>query len=177
MIKASLILLLSIIFFDCQAKVEEQSLNDDPPEDMPQEMPSDFDFSLQFGIQKKNEINTFEGKLTKDLIADGTVTDDLILTEEEMKDIYERMLEIKIVETKDFTPEHINGEVCTQELHEEDEWTIRINGETLTHSISGSFCEPTDDAKQFFDLRDEVFNKIKRKDAYKSLPESRGGYE
>lgn len=167
------LILLSIVLFACQPKGEEQALYDSPP----QEMPSDFNFSLQFGIQKKNEINTFEGMLTKDLIADGVATGDLILTEEEMEDIYERMREIKIAEPKDFTPEPVNGEVCTQEPYEEDEWNIVINGETITHSISGSFCEPTADAKQFIELRNEVVNQIKRKVEYKSLPKSRGGYE
>ena len=132
--KAGLIL-LSIVLFACQPKGEEQ-IN---KEGMPEEMPSDFNFSIQFGIQKKNEINTFEGKLTKDLIADGVATGDLILTEDEMEEIYERMREIKIAEPKDFTPEPVNGEVCTQEPHEEDEWIIVVNRETLTHSISGNF--------------------------------------
>ncbi|MDN3451699.1 hypothetical protein QMA09_15985 [Planococcus sp. APC 3906] len=165
--------MLSIVLFACQPKGEEHSNKDG----MPEEMPNDFNFSLQYGIQKKNEINTFEGKLTKDLIADGVATADLILTEDEMEEIYERMREIKITETKDFTPGPINGEICTQEPHEEDEWHIVINGETLTHSISGSFCEPTDDAKQFIELRNEVVNEIKSKVAYKSLPEPRGGCE
>ncbi|MBB5181149.1 hypothetical protein HNQ44_002614 [Planomicrobium koreense] len=170
--KAGLIL-LSFVLFACQPKEEEQSIKDG----MPEEMPSDFNFSLQFGIQQKNEINTFEGKLTKDLIADGVATSDLILTEDEMEDIYVRMREIKIAEPKDFTPEPVNGEVCTQEPHEEDEWNIVINDETLPHSISGSFCEPTDDAEQLIKLRNEVVNEIKRKEEYKSFPESRGGYE
>ncbi|HSP23355.1 MAG TPA: hypothetical protein VLQ20_13620 [Planococcus sp. (in: firmicutes)] len=179
------LLFLSIGLFGCQQSGEGEELkneiientNGSTAQNLPKLMPGDFDFSIQFDVQKKNEMNTFVGMVTKDLIADGIASSDLILTEEEMEDIYRKMVEIKITEPKEFTPEPINGEVCTQEPYEEDEWNIVINGETLTHLISGSFCEPTDDAKQLIELRNYVFNIVKSKDEYNSLPESHGGYE
>lgn len=144
---------------------------------IPKDMPSDFDFSIQFGVQKRNEINTFDGTITKDLIANGTATTELILTEEEMQNVFKKMNEINIAETKEFVPKSINGIVCVQEPHEEDEWKITINGETITHLISGEYCELTNDAKQLIELRNYVFKIIKSKSEYKSLPESKGGYE
>ncbi|MBM7663518.1 hypothetical protein JOC85_004396 [Bacillus mesophilus] len=183
----NLSLILSLIFLSigllgCQQSGKEEDLNNEisknvnssNTQNMPKDMPSDFDFSIQFGVQKKNEINTFEGTVTKDLIADGSATTELILTEEEMKDIYEKMQNINIAETKEYTPEPIN---CFQEPHGEDEWKIIINGETITHLISGKYCEPTSDAKQLIELRNYVFHIIKSKDEYKSLPESKGGYD
>lgn len=163
----------------CQQSGKEEDKNGTNPTtlNMPKVMPSDFDFSIQFGVQKKNEINTFEGTVTKDLIVDGTATTELILTEEEMKDIYEKMLEINIMEPKEFIPEPINGTVCMQEPYGEDKWKIIINGETLTHLISGKYCEPTKDGKQLIELKNYVFNIINSKDEYKSLPESNGGYQ
>ena len=165
----------------CQQNDEEGALNNElyksvNTQNMPKDMPNDFDFSIQFGVQKKNEINTFEGTVTKDLIADGTATTELNLTEEEMQDIYGKMQEINIAETKGFTPEPVNGVVCMQRPYEKDKWKIIINGETFTHLISGENCEPTNDAKQLIELRNYVFNIIKSKDEYKSLPESKGGY-
>ncbi|WP_277585235.1 hypothetical protein [Psychrobacillus antarcticus] len=186
--KLSLILsliFLSIGLLGCQQNGEENESNNEvsknitnsPTKNMPKDMPSDFDFSIQFGVQKKNEINTFEGTVTKDLIADGTATTEVILTEEEMKDIYKKMQEINIVETKEFTPEPINGMLCKQQPYEKDKWEIIINGETIKHLISGEDCEPTNDAKQLIELRNYVFNIIKSKGEYKSLPESNGGYQ
>ena len=190
MILKKLSLILSLIFLSigllgCQKSGKEEELNneisknvaDSTTQNMPKNIPSDFDFSIQFGVQKKNEINTFEGTVTKDLIADGTATTELILTEEEMKDIYEKMQEINIAETKEFTPEPINGTVCMQKPYEEDVWKIIIDDETITQLISGEYCEPTNDAKQLIELRNYVFNIIKSKGEYKSLPESKGGYE
>ncbi len=115
--------------------------------------------------------------MTKDLIADGTATAEVTLTEEEMKAIYGKMKEINIVETKEFIPEPVNETMCNIEPHEDDKWEIIINGETITHSVSGAYCEPTDDTEQLIGLRNYVFSIIRGKEAYKELPESSGGYE
>lgn len=148
---------------------------------MPEDMPNDFGFSVLFGIGKKNEVNTFKETVTKDLIEDGTATVNVALTQEEMNEIYERMKErmkeIKINEKKELVPEPINESICSQEPYEEDEWKITINGKTITHSVSGTYCEPTDDAKQLLELRKFVFSKIKSKEQYIGLPDSKGGYE
>ncbi|MER2263009.1 MAG: hypothetical protein ABS934_13435 [Psychrobacillus sp.] len=190
MILKKLSLILTLIFLSigllgCQQSGKEKESNNEisknvpnsPTKNMPKDMPNDFDFSIQFGVHKKNEINTFEGTVTKDLIVDGTATTEVMFTEEEMKDIYKKMQEINIVETKEFTPEPINGMFCKQEPYEKDKWEITINGETITHFISGEDCEPTDDAKQLIELRNYVFNIIKSKVEYKSLPEPSGGYQ
>ncbi|MGE7667185.1 hypothetical protein ACQKMN_15895 [Ureibacillus composti] len=152
-------------------------LNSTTQNDMPKNMPDDFDFSIQFGVQKKNEINTFESTVTKDLITEGTATTEITLTEEEMNDIYEKMKEINIVETKKFTPEPVNGTICAQEPYGEDEWNIIMNGKAIKHFISEEYCAPTNDAKQLIELRNYVFNIVKSKDEYKALPEPKGAYQ
>jgi len=144
---------------------------------MPEDMPNDFGFSVLFGIGKKNKFNTFKETVTKDLIEDGTTTVDLVLTEEEMNEIYERMKEINIRETKELVPKPINDSICSQEPYEEDEWKITINGETITHSVSGTYCEPTNDAIQLIELRKFVLSKIESKEQYIELPDSKGGYD
>ena len=164
---------LSISLFGCQTDDKKAHTAN---HNLSKEMPNDFNFSVQFGVEKKNEINTFDGTVTKDLIQDGTITIDLIFTKEEMKAIYEKMVEVNIGETKDFIPKSINGIVCMQEPHADDEWKIVINGKTITHSFSGEYCEPTKDAKQLIDLRNEVFAIIKGKSPYQSLPNTKGGY-
>ncbi|WP_391209342.1 hypothetical protein [Psychrobacillus sp. L4] len=150
--------------------------NESTVQTMPKDMPIDFGFSIQFGVGKNNEINTFEGTVTKDLIADGITTAAVTFTDEEMGEIYEKMKEVNIVETKKLTPESIDGTICIQEPHEEDEWKITFDGETITHSVSGAFCEPTNDAKQLLELRNYVFSIIRCKQEYIELPESKGGY-
>lgn len=136
-------------------------------------IPGDFDFKVTFGVQKKNEINTYEDTVTKDLIAAGTATINLTLTLDEMTDIYEKMKVINVSETKQFIP-HSN---CFREPYSEDEWQITMNGETFSHIISEQYCVQTADAKEMIELRQYIFSMVNSKEEYKALPEAEGGYE
>lgn len=171
-----LIMAIALVFAGC-GKNPSSKESSSTTQTMPEEMPKDFGFSVSFGIGKKNEINTFKDTVTKDLIEDGTITADITLTDEEMAEIYESMKEINVIGAKKFVPKPLNEEICMKVPYEEDEWTITLNGETITHAISGTYCEPTKDAKQFLELRNYVFNKVKNKDIYRKLPESTGGYD
>ena len=141
---------------------------------MPEEMPSDFDFLVQFGVQSKNEINTFDNIVIKDLIAEGTASTEISFTKEEMKKIYQKMREINIMEPKELIPEKIN---CMQTPYGEDKWKVKLNGETQTLYWNGEYCETTDDAKQLIELRNYILDIVKSKDEYKKLPEAKGGYQ
>lgn len=170
------IFFLTIVLVGCQTNGNEVPLSSGSTttdQKIPEKMPSDFYFSVSFGVGKRNEINTFNGTVTKDLISDGTKTIKLKFEEEEMQAIYEKMKEMKINETKVFMPK--GG--CSQDPYEEDEWKIQIDGETIMLYISGEYCDPTDDAKQLIKLRNYIFSIVKSKNAYQSLPKPRGGYE
>jgi hypothetical protein len=54
----------------------------------------DFNLSLRYGILARNELNTFENTITKDLILDGTVTIPLSLAQAELDSIEGRMEQI-----------------------------------------------------------------------------------
>jgi len=155
------ILLLTLILSACGRFVSPA---------VPEEMPEDFDFSLAYGVGKKNEINTFKGRVTKDLIEDGSAEVDISFSDEEMADIYEKMKDIKVLEKKNFKSK------CQAEPREETEWKITLDGETITHSIE-EFCEPVGDAKQFLDLQHDIVDIVEAKEEYQSLPEVEGGYD
>ncbi|GAB2671768.1 hypothetical protein ACFQWB_13315 [Paenibacillus thermoaerophilus] len=141
---------------------------------LPEKMPPDFAFSLEFGINGRNAVNTFDHTVTKDLIAGGVVTANIALTTEELEQIYERMRKINIADSKKLIPDR---KTCLQTPHGTDKWNIRINGNTITHQWSGEYCNPTPDALQLGELRDFVFELVKAKDEYKRLPEATGGYD
>jgi hypothetical protein len=153
--------------------LNDMSENTKEENNMPDEMPKDFNFIVQFGHQFKNEINTFEDSVTKDLIADGTATISIFLTKEEMSAIYEKMKDINIMAPKKLVPDKTN---CMQTPHGEDKWEIRLNGETKTHYWNGEYCETTNDAEQLIELRNYILNMVKSMDEYKKLPEARGAY-
>lgn len=137
---------------------------------MPEQMPEDFNFSIHYGIGKKNVIDTFESIVVKDLIENGTAEVKISFTDEEMSDIYDKMEEINVLGKKKFTSQ------CESEPYEETEWTIMLNGERVTHYIK-EYCDPTKDAEQFLSLRNYVVDKIENKEAYKNLPNAKGGYD
>lgn len=153
-----------ILLVGCQKKTENV---------LPEEMPADFNFKVQFGINKRNSINTYDNTVTKDLIVGGTASTALQLTEDDMRAIYEEMKEIHIGTPKKLIPQS----TCKQIPYSEDEWHITVDGQTFDYSVSQQFCELTKDGKKLLALREQIWNIVREKPAYQELPEARGGYQ
>ncbi len=166
-----LLAVLLLIMTGCGAETDSKESNS-----MPKEMPDMFDFIVRFGYGdvNKNEINTYQDTVTKDLVTKGTATANITLTMEEMHSIYGKMREINIMGTKELAPANMN---CSQVPYSEDSWKITINGETKTFTWSDENCETTDDAAQLLELRNFIQHIVAGKEAYKALPESEGGYD
>lgn len=143
---------------------------------MSKEMPGTFDFMVRFGYGtvNKNEINTFQDTVTKDLIMNGTASAQITLTKEEMRSIYNQMREINIMGEKVLAAAN---QTCERVPYSEDIWEININGETKTLTWTDRFCTQTSDMEQLLELRNFVDQIVKTKEEYKKLPESEGGYD
>ncbi|OBZ13157.1 MULTISPECIES: hypothetical protein [Bacillales] len=143
---------------------------------MPKDMPGNFDFMVRFGYGEvnKNEINTFQGTVTKDLIMNGTASAKVTFTLEEKRSIYAKMREINIMGAKELMPASVGCEVVP---YSEDSWEINVNGETKIFTWTDKHCEITNDAKQMLELRSFIQQIVEAKEEYKKLPESEGGYE
>ena len=55
---------------------------------------SNLNLIFRYGIGARNELDTFQGTYTKDMIRDLPITVNLALSEEEMDRIYQKMVEI-----------------------------------------------------------------------------------
>lgn len=154
----------------------EQKMVVEERSDMPQEMPDDFDFIVSFGYGEhtKNEIDTFEDTVTKDLIINGSATANLIFTLDEMQSIYEKMREINIMDMKGLAPNELN---CSQVPYNEDTWEISVDGKSNTLTWSDKHCDISKDAKELLELRLFVQHIVEEKDTYKQLPKAKGGYD
>lgn len=141
---------------------------------MPETMPADFAFSVRFGITGKNEVNTFNGTVTKDLVIKGTAQAELVLTDSEMADIYARLRTINIYRELNLEPDMRN---CTKTPFGEEHWQIRLDGEERSFYWDEENCEITADAEQLKELRSYIFELVKSKPAYLELPEAVGGYD
>ncbi len=140
---------------------------------LPSEMPNDFNFSINFGVEGKNSINTFNDTIQKDLVTDGIVTTRLQLTKNEMTMIYNKMREINIFELKALEPSKLD---CLQTPFETDKWTIIVDGKIANIEWSNQHCVVTNDAKKLLNLRQTVFELAKSKKEYQKLPKVKGGY-
>lgn len=165
--------MINQVELDVEGKIKEFIGIDNNGDPMPGEMPDDFAFSVAFGVGSKNRVDTFNNRVTKDLISDGTVTIDLELSEEEMTEIYQLMRDINIMNIGQLIPKSD----CRLEPHDTDIWRIQVNGEIQEFTWTNQYCELTKDAQELLDLRNQIYFIVKAKDEYKALPEATGGYK
>ncbi|OMF96545.1 hypothetical protein BK147_14130 [Paenibacillus sp. FSL R7-0337] len=172
------LLLAVLLIAGCSTNKDAQPAPEQPEVlgEMPEDMPADFDFFVRYGYGEvtKNEINTYQDTVVKDLIMNGTATADITLTEDEMRSIYERMRGIGIMGKLALVP---LKQGCAVVPYQEDSWRITVNGFTRNWSWSGGKCELTEDAEQLLELRTFIAEIVAGKEEYQALPEAEGGYD
>jgi len=126
---------------------------------------------FKFGVAERNELNTFNGTFTKDLIMDGTITTRLILPQEELSQIQKRLSDIGFFDFPDTFPSR--GAVTPRE-----DYYIKVqNGSTVKEVTwySDSMSDTrTENLRQLYSL---LTDKIMEKIEYKLLPPAKGGYQ
>ncbi len=142
---------------------------------MPASMPSDFNFSVSYGYgdRTKNEINTYADTVTKDLIMNGAASAKIALSDDEMREIYAKMIEMDMMAAKKLPKK--NG--CFQTPSNEESWKVTVNGVTTSFTWTDEYCVMTDDADQLLALRRFIHGIVEAKAAYKALPAAEGGYD
>ncbi len=140
-------------------------------EKMPSTMPDDFNFSLQYGFEAKNELNTFDSTYTKDLIETGEIMTEFKLTSGELEALYDEMVHAEILTT----PNNVSDPCVAP--HETNKMSLLLDGETYDFDWVTSECPKAADQKlkQFTDfLHHEI---VTNRTEYKELPDVVGGYD
>jgi hypothetical protein len=148
-----------------------------------EQMPSDFNFSISFGIGRKNKIDTYEGTFTKDLIIDGTETISFLIQADKMREMYEAFIELEIYKL----PDDINADtpIGDTALHitpdAQYSLTYTLNSETKTVSCddggpwnADGLPETRDRLVEFIDFVSEY---IYGTEEYKNMKPAEGGYQ
>ncbi|PKM77290.1 MAG: hypothetical protein CVU90_08265 [Firmicutes bacterium HGW-Firmicutes-15] len=144
---------------------------------------NEFNFLLQYGISARNQIDTFNGTYTKDLISAGTKTIKLRFNDTELSDIKKQMQQISILDYPEkFVPEtnryvtpnitynlKINIDGTTKEIHWEDYNCFDIDG-------IAKLVEPVE-ATKLRNVMGNIITIIEQKEEYKKLPQPVGGYD
>ncbi|MEN6461145.1 MAG: hypothetical protein ABFC94_07240 [Syntrophomonas sp.] len=144
---------------------------------------NEFNFILQYGILAKNQIDTFNGTYTKDLISAGTKTIKLRLTDTELSDIKEDMEQICILDYPEkFTPE-INRYVTPNITYH-----LKINIDGISKEVhwedyncfdTPEIAKPVEpvEATKLRNALIKIIKIIEQKEEYKKLPQPVGGYD
>lgn len=129
-----------------------------------------FEFHLKYGVGKKNEINTKNQELVKDLQNGEMVTvSDFQFSEEELNRIYKAMI------FANYLSEVNLSDSCNQKPYESYELTVWINsGE---RHFEWTECDKSPDGKKMSAMKDQILETLKQNETYKALPLSKGSNE
>lgn len=147
------------------------------PNQMPKEMPADFNFEFRYGIGAKNELNTFTGQYTKDLIAAGTATTSLTLSAEEMAQIYYEMQKMNIMGYPEIyepgTIAFLQPEVTPYSTYY---FKLSYGGQTKEITWHDKNLANVDGARNMRSLAATINHIVEAKAEYQELPPAEGGY-
>jgi hypothetical protein len=141
----------------------------DKPTPPPETPSADFNFVFRYGVGAKNELNTFSGTYTKDMVMDPSITTSLVLSESERATIYQKINEIGLLKN-DIVPNKGNIYVtpCSN-------YSLKVRADNVEKEISWDDCRGEINEK-LQELTDHIISVIQSNEAYKNLPAAKGGY-
>ncbi len=130
----------------------------------------DFGFVLKYGVNRKNEINTLEGNLVKDL-QDGTTaeTAEFRLPQAKLQSIYRELVLTGYEQDKTLT------EACNIKPAVSYELLVQMNGSE--RKFAWSECDQSADGKGMTALAQHIISEVQEGEYYQALPETKGYYE
>lgn len=143
-------------------------------------MVSNFNLIFRYGVGAKNELDTFKGIYTKDLITDAPISTQLILSPEELNKIYQKMKDINFFDYPEkFTISIPPGSIIEMTTPYPS-YYFKVQYDLKMKEVlweRDDIVSPLD--KRTIKLR-ELINVIKEiiesKEEYKKLPLPKGGY-
>lgn len=129
-----------------------------------------FEFVLKYGVNLKNEINTMDKKLVKDL-QNGEVVEisDYQLTAQERGQIYKEMVLANYLDEQELSTQ------CNRKPAVSYDLSVLINGGERHYQWTE--CQNTDDDGQMTELAQAIIKIVQAGSIYKQLPEVKGYYE
>jgi len=180
-------LIIVLSFASCSEKPEDTSLQQSaiPLEYINSYLSvskrNDFNFIFRYGVGAKNELNTFQGTYTKDMILADPVTTNLSLTPDEMDVISKKMIEIDFFSyPKDFKIVVPEGE-SYRIVHPSSSYYFRVEYQSevteLTWDNKDFFVFYKDEkADRLVELIKLIIKIIEARKEYQELPPPAGRY-
>lgn len=139
---------------------------------------SNFNLIFKYGVGARNELDTFEGTYTKDMVSDPPVKIKMSLSREETDRIYQKMLEIDFFDYPDkFSVTLSTGEpIGTVTPCSKYYFKVANNSKIKELSWDDCITNKNERADKLRELIKYIENIIKSRTEYKKLPIPRGGY-
>lgn len=137
---------------------------------IPTSMPADFAVSLQYGVDGKNSINTYNNTITKDLVENGLTSIEYIPSKEELETIYKTIVKYDLYK---INKPLVNKNVSVDE-NQEFILNFTINGEDYhVYGDSSMYnLKYNKPAKNYSSFINYMVSYIESTSAYQSLPNS-----
>ncbi len=144
----------------------------------PPPSPSNFNLILKYGVGARNELNTFNGTYTKDMVSDPSITVNLSLSKEELDRIYQKMVEIDFFDYPDKfsitpSPGESYGIVTPYYSYY---FKVEYNSEIKELWWEDEITNKDEKADKLRELIKLIWDIIESKEEYKKLPEPTSGY-
>ena len=172
--KAAILLLIALVLpFSACGKAEpftqeSESAPEETAVSLPDAMPEDFAvrFETWFVPERKNVLDTFEGKIEKDLVEDGRAEAVFTPSEPLREELYETIRESGIASIRRSMTSHV--------LATGDE---RVSCEPLSCWRAWFYRETVPDAGRFAAFCEKMNELLRSLPEFRALPEPRGAYE
>ena len=142
-----------------------------PTSPLPTPIPQSTTFNLifKYGVEAKNELNTFDQTYTRDMVMDPSVTIKFKLTDNELAGIYQKLNDLKLFsESTKSIEENMMVMPCSSYYLK-----VQINSEQKELSWNNCRGRISDKFQQFTNY---VIQIIESKEEFKKLPTPQGGY-
>lgn len=173
-----LLVMVSFSATGCQSASRESHKTE-----LPKTMPADFGFSAAYGVAAKNQIDTFKGTFTKDIVSPSkpNPTVQLRLTAGELGRLYSELASMHILDYPSQLPppeDRVAKNGTAVVVMPSESYTLRIKAagveKVITWDDNANLM--TSEAKALRTWFRELENIIQSKPEYKAMPPAQGGY-
>jgi hypothetical protein len=142
---------------------------------------SDFNLVFRYGhyrVEAKNELNTFRGSYTRDMVTRSPITVKLCLTREDLDRIYVKMVEIDFFSYPDIFRVPLSGDVKGKRSH----WYtyyFKVQNGTKVKTVRWDdryFISGSEEHENLMELARLIWEIIETKPEYRRMPRPRAGY-
>jgi len=139
---------------------------------VPPRQNNDFNIQFKYGVTERNELNTFSNTYTKDMILDPPITIWLYLSDEEMNQIWQKMVDIDFFNCPD-TLAVSTGRIVTPQ----DDFYIKVQNGSVVKEVSWSTNSEVNAIEQnLAQLANLIKGIVEQRPEYRELPPPNGGY-